>query len=101
MYWAKTLGLERTPMPWRITFHAFGDQFRPSKIRFPFTEAIDSGTIGSSYLGTSSSCSLIHIIGDPVARVLLMTWENITGCYGDTNLLLLHNTLRCLEIIPM
>ena len=37
----------------------------------------------SSYLGTSSSCSLIHIIGDPVARVLLVTWESITGCYGN------------------
>ena len=33
-------------MPLQITFHASGDQFRPSKIRFPFTEAIDPGTIG-------------------------------------------------------
>ena len=35
-------------MPWQISFHAKGNQFRPSDIDFAFSKAIDTGTIGKN-----------------------------------------------------
>lgn len=34
-------------MPWILSFHAFGTQFRPSQIDYPFTTSMDPGTIGN------------------------------------------------------
>ena len=33
-------------MPWIVSFHADGTQFRPSQINYPFTTSIEPGTIG-------------------------------------------------------
>lgn len=33
-------------MPWIISFHAYGTQFRPSEIAYPFTSSTEPGTIG-------------------------------------------------------
>jgi hypothetical protein len=33
-------------LPWNISFHAWGEQFRPSQIDFTFTEAHDPGVAG-------------------------------------------------------
>lgn len=33
-------------MPWIISFHAYGTQFRPGEIDYPFTTSTEPGTIG-------------------------------------------------------
>lgn len=35
-------------MPWIYSFHAWGEEFRPSQIDFAFTRAHDSGNVGTS-----------------------------------------------------
>ncbi len=34
-------------MPWIISIHAYGTQFRPSEIDYPFTSSTEPGTIGT------------------------------------------------------